>query len=1039
MSAGPEEEQTYAFPASFGQQRLWLAQQRDTHSSAYNMAGGIRLRGVLDPVVLHRCVLDVLDRHEALRTSLELTADGTLAQIVHPTVAADLPVRDLTGRPSDEVGELVAAAATAPFDLAVPPLLRCLLVRIGADDHRFVVVLHHAVADGWSLGLLLRELGERYQAYAAGSTPQLPEPTLQYPDWAVWQRDQSDQGAFDGELAYWREHLDGAAAPPLPAAGAAMATGRVPVEFPEQLMAAVCELAETERATPYIVLLTALMIVLARWTDEQDVVVGVPVAGRGRPETLDLVGCLVNTLAIRARIDLDGPFRRVLHQVRDVCLAGYRHQDVPFEQVTGALRTGAPLVRVLFALREMPARLWPDGPGLSGELFEAPDTDAQFDLSVHVARSASGGWSGHALLRPGLFPGRTAARFLAGLPLVLHQALAEPERAVGRLALVPDAEQGTSSGPFSGAGVAPVADGCLHSLFEAQADRTPDAIAVHDGAVSVRYAELDADANRLAHHLLGLGVRRGDLVGVCLPRSADMVVALLAVLKAGAAYVPLDPSYPHDRLTYMARDARLAVVLTDTGGAETFPDIDQVVRLDAVRDTLAGCATARPGIPVVPQDLAYVLYTSGSTGRPKGAMNPHRAVVNRICWAQQEYQLVAGEGVLQKTPLSFDVSGWELHWPLLVGGRMVLAAPDGHRDPDHLIGLVADRRVSTLHFVPSMLREFLAHPGVPVLAGTLRRILCSGEELPADLVHRCARTLPGVELHNLYGPTEAAIDVTAHRCLPGPLPAASSRVPIGRPIAGARVAVLDSRGEPVPVGAAGELHLGGVPVGWGYWRRPALTAERFVPDPALPGARLYRTGDRVVLGEDGAITWLERLDNQVKVHGVRIECGEVASVLRGLDGVLDAAVVLAAGTGRLAGYLTTVDGQVPDLSALTDELRTALPPAMVPDTLTHLAELPLGPSGKLDRSRLPAPDVAAGRRTIVAASTPLEMIFAGIWSEVLGLAEVGVRDDFYELGGDSLRAMAVLARARRHGLVVPMPVLLGNHTIADIASAVATA
>ncbi len=1036
MTADPQD-QTYVFPASFGQQRLWLAQQRDPSSSAYNMAGGLRLRGVLDPAVLRRCVLDVLARHEALRTSLELTADGTLAQIVHPAVAADLPVRDLTARPAGEVTALVAEAARAPFDLAVPPLLRCLLVRVADDDHRFVVVLHHTVADGWSLGLLLRELGERYRSYAAGLTPDLPEPTLQYPDWAVWQRDQSDAGAFGGELAYWREQLAGAAAPPLPAGATTGDTGRIPVVFPAELMTAVRQLAERERATPYIVLLSALMIVLARWSDEQDVVVGVPVAGRGRPETLDLVGCLVNTLAIRARIDLSGPFRQVLRRVRDVCLAGYRHQDVPFEQVNGALRAGAPLVRVLFALREMPARLWPDGPGLSGELFEAPDTDAQFDLSVHVARTASGDWSGHALLRPGLFGGRIAARFLAGLPLVLHQALAAPEAAVGRLALSPAGEQAGSDGPFSGADVPPVAEGCLHSLFELQADRTPDAVAVYDGAVSVSYAELDADANRLAHHLLAQGVARGDLVGVCLPRSARMVVALLAVLKAGAAYVPLDPSYPDDRLMFMARDARLAVVLTDDAHAGLFPDVGQVVRYDAVRDALAVAAACRPGIAVGPQDLAYVLYTSGSTGRPKGAMNPHRAVVNRICWAQQEYQLLPGEGVLQKTPLSFDVSGWELHWPLIVGGRMVLAAPDGHRDPDHLIGLVTDRRVGTLHFVPSMLREFLEHPGVPALAATLRRVLCSGEELPADLVRRFARTLPGVELHNLYGPTEAAIDVTAHRCLPGPLPAGSARVPIGRPIAGARVAVLDSRGEPVPLGAAGELHLGGVPVGWGYWRRPKLTAERFVPDPAVPGARLYRTGDRVVLGEDGAITWLERLDNQVKVHGVRIECGEVAAVLRGLPGVSDAAVVLSPDSVRLAGYLTTVDGKTPQLSALTDALRAALPAAMVPDTLTHLAELPLGPSGKLDRSRLPAPDATARQRTIVAASTPLELIFVGIWSEVLGVAEVGVRDDFYELGGDSLRAMTVLARARRHGLVVPMPVLLGNHTIVDIASAVA--
>jgi amino acid adenylation domain-containing protein len=1034
----------YVLPSSFTQDRLWLLHQVAPSTSAYHLAAGLAIAGPLDVELLRRSVGAIVARHEALRTTFGLGDSGALVQLVHGAAAIDVPVLDMA---EGDVDGHATALATAPFDLATGPLLRVRVLRVGQYDHRLVFVVHHIVADGWSLGLLMRELGELYRAGRDGDEPRLAELPIQYADWAVWQRDMVDGALANGGVAYWRDQLRGARAvelltdrprPPVPR----FSGGEVPIEIVPPVAAAVRALAGRARATPFMVLTAALAVAWSRWSRQPDLVIGTPVAGRTVREAEPLVGCLINTLPLRVDLTGSPTFGELLRRVRDTCLQAYAHQEVPFErmvELSGMRRSAgqAPLVATMLAMRDAPEPTWAGVPELRIRSEPVPTGGAQMDLAVYLAPTPEGGFAGEAVFDRDLFDRDTVAAMCGCLTATLAAAVAAPDTPVRRLDVLPPAmRQLLLSG--SGLGTPPVATGRLHGAFEATADSSPDAIAAIDDAGAVTYAELDRRANRLAHFLIDTGTRRGDLVGVCVPRSVSMVVALLAVLKAGAGYLPLDPGYPAERLRFMVTDSGTRVVLTDaaTAGAPALADLPTaLVRVDA--EAIAAAPADRPACGISRTDLAYVIYTSGSTGRPKGAMNEHGAVTNRIAWMQREYRLRPGESVLHKTPLSFDVSGWEVHWPLAVGARMVLARPDGHRDPQYLAELITAHRVSTVHFVPSMLRAFLDHPAATRCAATLRRVLCSGEELTRDQARRCAEVLPGAQLHNLYGPTEAAIDVTATRVVDEP----HTRVPIGRPIAGARVYVLDPYGGLCPRGAAGELHLGGVAVGRGYHRRPGLTAQRFVPDPFEASGRLYRTGDLVRWRTDGQLEFLGRIDGQVKIRGQRIETGEIEAVLTEHPGVALAAVVaVAAPTGEadLRAFVTAT-GQPPDRQDLRRYLRTRLPGAMVPAFIDVLDTLPLTPSGKLDRVNLASAVARPARdRPRLSPRTTAERTLARIWADVLGLAEVSVADNFYDLGGNSLRAVTVATRAREAGLTLSMPLLLGDHTIRELADSSTT-
>ncbi|HEX6038128.1 amino acid adenylation domain-containing protein, partial [Longimicrobium sp.] len=666
---------------------------------------------------------------------------------------------------------------------------------------------------------------------------------------------------------------------------------------------------------------------------------------------------------------------------------------------------------------------------------------AQFDLALAMGE-VNGTLAGSLRYDADLFDAATIRRMAAHFVRVLETAAAAPETPVSRLALLPADEAAEVLGAYN-ATDADYADAekTVHALFETQAARTPDAVAVVFGAESVTYAALDARANRLANRLRALGVGPEARVGVCLERSVEMVVSLLAVLKAGGAYVPVDPSYPADRIAYMLEDSAVRVLLTESRLVADLPSHGaQVVAVDADA-SLADEPAQAPSVDVSIDALAYAIYTSGSTGRPKGALNAHRGVVNRLLWMQAEYGLTADDVVLQKTPFSFDVSVWEFFWPLMTGATLVVARPEGHKDPAYLAEAIRRHGVTTLHFVPSMLRAFVDHADAGACA-SVRRVMASGEALPADLVGRFYAALPGARLHNLYGPTEAAVDVTYWPCTPAD---ADRGVPIGRPVANTRVYVLDRDGQPVPAGVPGELHIGGVQVGRGYLGRPALTAEKFVPDPfvSAPGARLYRTGDLARWRADGVVEYLGRLDHQVKIRGFRIELGEIEAVLAAHPALREAAVLAredTPGDVRLVAY-TVATGDAPAPEALRAYLRERLPEHMVPSAFVALPALPLSPNGKLDRRALPAPERGArGTAAYVAPRSDVEATLAAIWSAVLGVERVGVHDHFFDLGGYSLLAVQVASRVQQaFGVSLPLHTLFQATTIEALSVRIAQA
>lgn len=884
---------------SSAQRRIWYFDQLQPGSPLYIITGVARLRGRLDIPVLRRCFDEVLRRHEALRTTFHGDGVDTWCRAGGPA-PVPMELTDLSDLPAADrdraVRERLDAEAVRPFDLSRDLMLRAALVRVAPDEHLLQLCMHHIAADGWSLGVLLRELGVLYTAYRSGKPSPLPELTVQYSDYAVWQRTSMSEPAHEELLRNWIEGLRDASALDLPTdrprrGSNSFAGGCVPFELPAEVTGRIRRLADQERATPFMVLFAALALLLGRWSGQpEDVVVGCAVAGRNRSEIEPLIGFFVNTLPLR--LDLSGApsFRTVVRRARAASLDGYAWQDVPFEQIVERLHPDrepdarVPLVRHMLVLHNSPRprlRL----PELDVEVLPLETGTAKFELQLELTPTPDGRLTGWMEYSRDLFDEATVVRLMEGLRLLLADGLDRPDTPADELRILADTDRADVVEGWSGAAVAPAGHGLLHELFERTADAMPDAVAVVHGETAVSYAELEARANRMAGHLIARGVGVEDVVGVCLPRSPEAIAAMLGVLKAGAAYLPLDPADPPRRVAELAGAA----------GARL------VIRAD---DADPAGSAVRPAVGVRPGNSAYVLYTSGSTGRPKGAVNEHGAVANRILWMQESYGLTRGETVLHKTPLGFDVSGWEWLWPLAVGARVLVADADGRRDPAVIAGLIRNHTVTTCHFVPSMLRVFLADRAAGRCAGVLRRVICSGEELPPETARRFRDVLPGTELHNLYGPTEAAIDVTAW-AVPDGVPDDLARLPIGFPISGARLYVVDDRMNPVPPGVPGELLIGGLPVCRGYRGRPGLTAERFVPDPFEPGARLYRTGDRARWSAGGALDFLGRLDFQVKVRGQRIEPGEIEAALATHPAV-DRAVVVpyrdGSGNLQLAAY-----------------------------------------------------------------------------------------------------------------------------------------
>ncbi|KWN84633.1 non-ribosomal peptide synthetase [Burkholderia ubonensis] len=1017
---------------SEAQRQLWVLSEVDPEGSlAYNVNTTLELNGRLDEAAMRAAVQGLVDRHEALRTTL--TPDGS-GQIVHPSLTLQIPLID-----SDQ-DAWRDQESRQPFDLVNGPLFRAALVRLSSERHLLVMTAHHIICDGSTFGILLEDLTRAYAGAAPAAAP------LQFREYLKQIDGQRHSPEAKANREYWLAQCAGHAEPlnlPVDYPRPAVKTfhgERVSLHLNAEEAASLRAAARQNGCTLYMMLLAGFNLFLHRIAGQQEIVTGIPVTGRSVAGSDRLAGYCTHLLPLRSALPDAATVASFLAGTRQNLLDALEHQDFPFAELVreiGAQRdlNAAPLVSAVFNLE--PVSALPELPGLKVGLVAPLIRHTAFDLNVNVLDA------GQELLidcdyNTDLFEQSTVQRFLGIYRKLLTSLAGDASAAVARLPLLSDAERNTLTVEWNRTDTDFGADAeqPLHRLFEQQAERTPDAVAaVHDDA-SLTYAELNLRANRLAHHLIALGVAPDSLVGVAMERSLDMIVALLAILKAGGAYVPVDPDYPAERVRFMIDNAQLRWLLTQQHLLAALPDTDaRLIVVDRDAHAFAAAPASNPTPALSGDNLAYMIYTSGSTGRPKGALNTHRAVTNRILWMQHAYALGADDAVLQKTPFSFDVSVWEFFWPLVTGARLVFARPGGQRETDYLVDLIAREGITTVHFVPSMLRAFLDHPDLDAHCASLRRVVCSGEALPYDLQQRFFERLDA-RLYNLYGPTEAAVDVTAWECRRDD---PHRNVPIGRPIANARVYIVDAQMQPVPVGVAGELLIGGTPVGRGYHGEPELSAQKFIADPfsADPHARLYRTGDLARYRADGNIEFLGRIDHQVKLRGLRIELGEIEATLASHPWV-DAAVVALRGVddgARLVAWLLSSHPEAELIEAVRGHLQQRLPDYMVPSAFVVLTAFAHLPNGKLDRASLPEPGDGVDH---VEPGNALEAQLAAIWQEVLGKNRISTTANFFELGGNSLSATKVAARIRRD-LQVKLEIrsLFSHPTISSLAKRIA--
>ena len=1034
-------------PLSHDQQRLWFLWQLEPESTAYHIGGVLRLSGQLDTAVMCDAFDGLVARHESLRTLFYIDKEGVPKQLIRPDASFDLDIVDFRDMPVEEAQQLeddtIRRMNDEPFDLSIGPLLRAALLRVSDDAYALVVVMHHIISDGVSMQIMLDELVAFYRAHMRRESVQLPELRVQYADYVSWQRDWLADGEGERQLAYWQQQL-GSEHPVLDLptdhprqASTAKRASQHEFSLSNELQEGLRRLAESQNTSLFTVLLAAFQGLLHRYSGQQDIRVGVPVANRQRQEIEGIIGFFVNTLVLRNDIDSRHSFETVLTQCQNAVVGALAHSNLPFEQLVEALQptrnsTHNPLVQVMFNYRQEDLSGFQTLPDLilteSGFLQQ----DAQFDLTLEVRESPDGQLQFSMVYASGLFEPETIQRLAGYFETLLQKLLMSPGQALGDIELLENSEQqqliqwGVNPQGYSDA--APV-----HHLIEQQAAAIPEITALVFADQSLSYAELNTHANRLAHYLIGLGVKPETRVGIAMERSTEMVVGLLAILKAGGAYVPLDMEYPTERLAFIAEDSGIELLLTQHHLHETLPVADGLSVVELDRLDVAHHDSTDPVVALHREHLAYVIYTSGSTGRPKGAAIRHDALTNCMVWMQETYQLTDADAVLHKAPFGFDVSVWEIFWPLSVGARLVIAQPGDHRDPERIIELIQRQDVTTLNFVPSMLKAFLAYPDVKAKT-RLKHIMCGGEAVPATLQQDVAECLDGAHLHDLYGPTETTIHVTHWWCRDE----THRQIPIGRPISGTRTYVLDGGLNLVPPGVAGELYLGGVSLARGYLNRSDLTAERFVADPFTEGERLYRTGDLVRWRDDGQLEYLGRLDHQVKIRGLRIELGEIEAELLAQPEVREAVVVAREGPGgsRLVAYVVPQADSELDTCPLREALGQKLPDYMVPGIVVTLEALPLNANGKVDRKALPEPELASGSQ-YESPQGEVEEVLAAIWSEVLGGEQLGRHDNFFEVGGHSLAAIQISARfTQRFGEALPVRLIFEYPTLAEMATQV---
>ncbi len=1045
------EKEVFIFPPSFAQQRLWFLEQLEPGGSAYNMTAAFRLTGRLRLAALEQSLNEIVARHEALRTTFQ-TVDEQLVQVINPSVTLTPAVKDLRklSQPERETiaQHLISEEARRPFDLVQGPLLRVTLLQVDEEEHILLITIHHIVSDGWSMGILFRELITLYRDYCRGEPPSLPELPIQYTDFAIWQREWFQGNVLQKQLSYWKKQLEGAS------------TLDFPTDWPrpkvqtfhgaKQSLALSKSLSEELRrvsqqsgGTLFMTLFAGFTILLHRYTGQTDVAVGAPIAGRNRTEIEPLIGFFVNTLVLRTDLSGNPTFRQLLTHVRATAVDAYAHQDLPFEKLVEELHperdlSRTPLFQVFFNMTRT------DGSGLSlHELIvnriAAGEPKSKFDITLYVKEDRQE-IDFELVYNSDLFRPDTMSRMLGRLQTLLNGIAANPECRVSDLPILTQPEKQQLLLDWNGAERGCQNDKCIHELFETQVEHTPNSVAVLFKDTKLTYSQLNQRANQVARCLRKLGVGPEMPVGLCMERSLEMIVGLLAILKSGGAYVPLDPEYPKARLAYMTDQTQVGFLLTMERLLTHFPAFEgRVLCLDRDISLFETEKKQNPTRTVEPDNLAYVIYTSGSTGKPKGVLGYHRGVANYFSYLCQTYNLNSTDKVLQIPSLSFDASMRDLVGPLTAGAQVAIVNAFDVKDPAALLTEIKEHDVTCiLSVVPSLLHELVEVASTRgAKYDSLRLILVSGEALPITMCEKAKRVFgDSTWIVNQYGPTESTLTSSYHRVSEADFD--RRLVPLGKPIPNARMYILDKYLNLAPMGIPNELHIGGIGITRGYINSPDLTAERFIPDPLSSefGARLYKTGDLARYMPDGTIEFLGRIDHQVKIRGFRVELEEIEVVLTQHPAVEQTLVVARKDIGGLVAYIVTKKNRVATVEDLRHFLKHDLPEYMVPSDFILLEAFPLTPNRKVDRRALPAP----GRSTIerdnlfIAPSNPIEQRIADIWAEILKLECLGVHDNFFDLGGHSLLATRVISRIRQEFETdLPLRKLFENPTVADLA------
>ena len=1019
-------------PLSFAQERLWFLASLEPESSAYNLARTFRLRGVPNISALERALSEIVGRHEALRTVIADGGDGAV-QVVLTEKISVLRTIDLSkgAGGKQEAIRLAQEEISRPFDLRTGPLFRACLLRLAPQDHIFTLTFHHIASDGWSRAIFDRELSTLYSAFCDGKTPDLQALPVQYGDYSLWQRQELVGEQMESHLRYWRHHLADAPTLELPtdrprAARPSYRGACHPIALPVNLCAKLRDFNLRENVTPFMSLLAAFEVLLARYSGQRDIVVGTPIANRRFAELENLIGFFVNSLAVRCDLSGEPSFRDLVSRVRRTALDAYQHQDLPFEKLVEELNpkrdmSRHPLFQVMFAVQNAPRQVLALT-DLEVSWQGMPLSSTRFDLELYLCTEGDD-WSGWFVYSRDLFEEATIEGIVRQYVALLEGMLAQPERPVSLVPMMSDREREQILVEWNATSVDYPRDRCIHELFEERARRTPRAVAVECEGATLSYAELEMRSNAVARQLRRTLSPR-ECVAACIERSPEMIVGLLGILKAGAAYVPMDPTHPQDRLAFIMADAGTRKLLTGRICRSPLEECAaEVIRLD--REVSASAHDVPAVMPVSPDSLAYVMYTSGSTGHPKGVEVTHRSVVNLLNSLAEAPGIAAADRLLALTTLSFDISVAEIFLPLSVGARIILAGDEAVADAFLLKQLIEESQPTIIQATPSRWRLLLeagwrAEPDM--------KIFCTGEALPRELGRQL--TAMSRSVWNLYGPTETTVFSCIARVEERP-------VHIGRPIANTQIYLLDSHLNPVPVGVAGEIWIGGEGVASGYLNRPKLTAERFVQSPFVSGQRLYDTGDLGRFLADGNIEFLGRRDHQVKIRGFRIELGEIDCLLRQHPSVAARVVVVREDNGQkqlVAYFVAAAADQPPAPSELREFLRRKLPSYMVPSAFVVLEKLPLTPNGKIDQKALPAPALLEERIGTIRPRNATERMVADAWSAVIDGASIGVHDDFFQLGGHSLLAMGVVSRLRSaSGLDIPLRVFFENASVAALA------